>query len=152
MGLDLQLRPATSADAAAVALVHLRARSAAPMPPSVHTDAEVSAWLASRIGTGSGDEVWVALAGEQVVGYARFTRTWLDDLYVDPEHAGRGIGTALLDLVKARHPAGFGLWVFVSNVPAYSFYATRGLLERERTDGSGNEERAPDIRLEWPGA
>ena len=145
---DLLLRPATPSDAEAVAEVHLRARTAAPMPAAVHTDAEVRAWLASRL-DGSGDEVWVAEVAGEVVGYARFTRIWLDDLYVDPEHAGRGVGTALLDLVKARHPAGFGLWVFVSNAPALAFYVAQGLVEEERTDGSGNEEKAPDVRMSW---
>ena len=41
--------------------------------------------------------------------------------------------------------------VFVANEPARAFYAARGLLERERTDGSANEERAPDIRMQWAG-
>ena len=91
----------------------------------------------------------MAESGGSVVGYARFTRTWLDDLYVDPDHAGEGIGSALLDLVKARHPDGFGLWVFVVNEPARAFYAARGLVEEERTDGSANEERAPDVRMSW---
>lgn len=144
----LSLRPATPQDAESVADVHLRARAAAPMPAAVHTDTEVRAWLASRL-DGSGDEVWVAETAGRVVGYARFTRTWLDDLYVDPDHAGQGIGGALLDLVKARHPDGFGLWVFVSNTPAQAFYAARGLVEQERTDGSGNEEKAPDVRMSW---
>lgn len=148
---DLLLRPATADDAPAVAAVHLAARSASPMPPAVRPDVEVSAWLASRVGGAGGDEVWVAEVDGAVVGYARFTRTWLDDLYVAPGHAGQGVGTALLDLVKARHPRGFGLWVFVANEPARAFYAARGLVERDWTDGSANEERAPDIRMEWPG-
>lgn len=148
MDPELILRPATPADAGAVADIHLRARAAAPMPAGIHSDAEVRDWLATRL-DGSGDEVWVAEAAGRVVAYARFTRTWLDDLYVDPDHAGQGIGSALLDLVKARHPDGFGLWVFESNTPAQAFYAARGLVERERTDGSGNEERAPDVRMEW---
>lgn len=148
MERDLLLRPATVADAEAVAQVHLRSRAASSMPPGVHTDAQVRAWLASRL-DGSGDETWVAEVAGRVVGYARFTRTWLDDLYVDPDDAGQGVGSALLDLVKARHPEGFGLWVFVVNTPAIAFYAARGLVERERTDGSGNEERAPDVRMQW---
>jgi ribosomal protein S18 acetylase RimI-like enzyme len=97
------------------------------------------------------DEVWVAETDGEMVGYARFTETWLDDLYVSPEHARGGIGTALLDLVKSLRPQGFQLWVFETNEPARAFYAAHGLLERERTDGSDNEEREPDIRMEWPG-
>ena len=62
------------------------------------------------------------------------------------------MGAALLELVQARQPDGFCLWVFESNTPARGFYARHGLLELERTDGSSNEERAPDVRLVWPGA
>ena len=32
------------------------------------------------------------------------------------------------------------------------FYRRHGLVDLERTDGSANEERAPDIRMAWPGA
>lgn len=146
---DLLLRPGTPEDADAIADVHLDARAAAPMPSSVHTPQEVRAWLAGRIGV---DEVWVAEVDGEVVGYARFTETWLDDLYVAPGHARAGIGTALLDLVKSLRPTGFQLWVFETNEPAQAFYSAHGLLEQERTDGSENLEREPDIRMEWPGA
>ena len=66
--------------------------------------------------------------------------------------AGQGIGSALLDLVKQQRPDGFCLWVFEMNTPARDFYTRRGLVELEHTDGSGNEERAPDIKMAWPGA
>lgn len=145
---DLVLRRASPDDADAVAHVHLVTRRAAPMPPSVHPEHEVRAWLAGRLAE---DEVWVAEADGSVVGYARFTATWLDDLYVLPEHAGAGVGTALLDLVKALRPQGFQLWVFETNAPARAFYARHGLVERELTDGAGNEEKAPDVRMEWTG-
>lgn len=142
------LRPADPADADAVATVHLRSRAAAAMPPGVHPEDDVRAWLAGRLGP---DDVWVAEDDGLVVGYARFTPTWLDDLYVLPSYAGRGIGSALLDVVKAQRPDGFCLWVFETNAPARAFYAHRDLVELERTDGSANEERAPDVRMAWPG-
>jgi chorismate mutase/GNAT superfamily N-acetyltransferase len=148
MPTDLTLRPATEADAEAVTAVHLAARREAAMPPGTHTDAEVGGWLASRI---EQDEVWVAEHGGAVVGYARFTATWLDDLYVAPHAARQGVGSALLDLVKAQRPDGFCLWVFEMNVPARAFYARHGLVELESTDGSANEEHAPDVRMAWPG-
>ena len=93
----------------------------------------------------------MAELGGDVAAYARFTATWLDDLYVAPAHAGQGLGSALLDLVKAQRPDGFCLWVFEMNEPARAFYARHGLVELERTDGSGNEEKQPDIRMAWPG-
>jgi chorismate mutase len=147
--LDLTLRPGGVSDAAAVADVHLAARRAAAMPPSVHPEDDVREWLDRRLrGT---DTVWVAEVDGVVGGYARFTESWLDDLYVAPALAGRGIGAALLDLVKQQRPAGFCLWVFEINTPARDFYARRGLVELEHTDGSGNEEQAPDIKMAWPG-
>jgi chorismate mutase/GNAT superfamily N-acetyltransferase len=137
-------------DAAAVAEVHLAARRAAPMPPGVHSDDEVRQWLRGRLE--SGDEVWVAESADGVVGYARLTEGWLDDLYVVPDRARSGVGGALLDLVKHRHADGFCLWVFEMNHPARAFYRKHGLVELERTDGSGNEEGSPDVRMAWPGA
>jgi GNAT superfamily N-acetyltransferase/chorismate mutase len=148
MPTEVTLRPATEADAEAVATVHLASRGAAAMPAGVHPEHEVRAWLAARLAE---DEVWVAEADGCVVGYARLTPTWLDDLYVDPAFARQGVGTALLEVVKAQRPRGFCLWVFESNTPARAFYARHGLVELERTDGSANEERAPDVRMAWPG-
>lgn len=146
---EVGLRPATPEDADAVARIHLAARAAASMPPGIHPPDEVRVWLAGRLAE---DDVWVAEVDGAVVGYARFTATWLDDLYVSPAAQGTGVGTALLEVVKALRPGGFSLWVFEVNTPARRFYARHGLVERELTDGSGNEERAPDIRMEWSGA
>jgi chorismate mutase/GNAT superfamily N-acetyltransferase len=145
---DVTLRPAAPADASAVAEVHLASRAAAAMPPGIHTDDEVRGWLAGRL---EHDEVWVAEAGGAVAAYARLTTTWLDDLYVAPQHARQGLGGALLDVAKARRPWGFCLWVFETNAPARGFYARHGLVELERTDGQANEERQPDVRMAWPG-
>ena len=145
---DVQLRPATAQDADAVVGVHLASRRAAAMPPGVHPDHEVHAWLTDRLST---DEVWVAESQGQVAAYARLTRSWLDDLYVHPDRAGQGLGSALLDVAKAQRPEGFCLWVFESNSPARAFYRSRGLVDLERTDGSANEEKAPDVRMAWPG-
>ena len=152
MGADLALRPATVDDLPAVAELHLAARHGAggAFPPPVHPDDEARAWVAGWDLTAY--DVWVAEHGGEPAGYARWTATWLDDLYVRPEAQGRGVGSALFDLVTARRAGGFCLWVFESNQPAREFYRHRGCLELERTDGTANEERAPDIRVAWPGA
>jgi chorismate mutase/GNAT superfamily N-acetyltransferase len=146
---DIWLRLATETDVEAVAAVQIAARRDATMPPGLHPDHEVLAWLTARL---RDSEVWVAEVDGVVAGYARMTETWLDDLYVAPPYAGQGVGSTLLDVVKAQRPNGFCLWVFEMNVPARGFYRQRGLVELERTDGSGNEERSPDIRMAWPGA
>jgi GNAT superfamily N-acetyltransferase/chorismate mutase len=148
----LELRPAGDHDVDAVVGINLAARGDAErrgvMPPGIHPDHEVRQWLASKLGT---DEVWLAEVAGEPVGYARLTDSWLDDLYVHPDHARQGIGTVLLDVAKAQRPGGFCLWVFESNHPAQAFYARHGLVELERTDGSGNEEKTPDLRMAWPG-
>ncbi len=149
---ELVLRPADEDDADALALIHLLARRAAPMPDPVHSDDDVRRWLRERVADHApGAETWVAEVEGVPVGYARTTAGWLDDLYVQPAHQGTGVGAALLDLVTARQPEGFCLWVFESNRPAREFYARHGLVELERTDGSANEEGEPDVRLAWPG-
>lgn len=148
---DVLLRPASPQDAEALATVHLEARKAAvpAMPPPVHSDDETRAWVRGWLA--GDDEVWVAEVVGDAVGYARLTDRWLDDLYVVPELSGRGIGGVLLELAKSVRPGGFALWVFESNVGARRFYRRHGLVELERTDGSGNEERQPDVRMAWPG-
>ncbi|MDN5893910.1 MAG: GNAT family N-acetyltransferase [Nocardioides sp.] len=150
MAHDLTLRPATSGDLAEIAELYQRVRAAAvpEMPAIVHTPDEVVAhvthWdLEAR-------EVWVAETG-RLAGFMTLTRTWLDSLYVDPDAQGQGIGSALLEIATSTRPGGFALWVFESNEPARAFYRGHGFVELERTDGSGNEEQAPDVRMAWPG-
>jgi chorismate mutase len=70
---------------------------------------------------------------------------------VAPGLTGHGVGAALLDVAKAQRGDGFCLWVFETNDAARRFYRRHGLVELERTDGSTNEERVPDVRMAWPG-
>jgi chorismate mutase/GNAT superfamily N-acetyltransferase len=145
------LRPADDGDRDEIAELYLATRrDAVPqMPPQVHTAQEVRSHVARVLAE---HEVWVAEEQDgAVVGYAELSRGWLDGLYVGPGRQGTGIGSALLELAKARLHDGFALWVFASNAPARGFYHRHGLVELEHTDGSGNEERAPDVRMAWPG-
>jgi chorismate mutase len=119
------------------------------MPPPARPDHEVRAWVGGWLQ--GYDETWVAEVAGRVVGFARLSADWLDDLYVAPGHAGHGIGSALLDLAKSLRPDGFSLWVFESNEPARRFYRRRGLVELLLTEGADNEEGAPDLKLAWPG-
>ena len=69
----------------------------------------------------------------------------IEHLYVQPAHQRRGVGAALLARARAVSPGGLSLWCFVRNRPARAFYAREGFIEVEETDGSGNEEREPDL-------
>jgi chorismate mutase/GNAT superfamily N-acetyltransferase len=149
---DLLLRPAADDDVDQVAELYLATRrDAVPqMPPQVHSAEEVRAHTA-RMMHEPGHETWVADRDGALLGFAHLAPGWLEALYVGPAHQGTGVGSALLDLAKARHPDGFALWVFASNAPARGFYRRHGLIELEHTDGSRNEERSPDVRMAWPG-
>jgi GNAT superfamily N-acetyltransferase/chorismate mutase len=149
---EVVLRAASAEDLPGVADLHSHVREAAypAMPRGIHHAEEVHRWVSGWDLTAQ--QVWVAEAGDRLLGYARVSGDWLEDLYVDPAAQGSGIGSMLLDLVKSLCPTGFGLWVFASNTPARTFYAARGLVDLEHTDGSGNEEREPDVKMAWPGA
>ena len=146
------LRPATVEDAPAMADVHVDCREAnvGSMPPMVHDRQTTHRWMRGRL---EGDsEGWVAERDGRVVGYLVLTGDWVDDLFLAPGETGQGIGAALLDVAKAERPGGLCLWVFESNGGARRFYRSHGFIELEHTDGSANEERAPDVRMAWPGA
>ena len=148
---SVTLRPGTPADQDALAALATDARRAAVplMPPSVHTPEEDRAWIGRQL---AGErETWVAEAGGDLVGYLVLEPEWLHSLYVRPDLAGQGLGAFLLDFVKGLRPDGFGLWVFETNEPARRFYRRHGLVEVRRTDGSGNEEHAPDVEMAWLG-
>jgi len=93
---------------------------------------------------------WVAIDDDRIVAVLTLDGDDLDQLYVDPPHAGQGIGSMLVDLAKSLRPDGLELWTFQSNLRAQEFYRRHGFGEVRRTDGAGNEEHAPDIRMAWP--
>jgi chorismate mutase/GNAT superfamily N-acetyltransferase len=149
---DVLIRPAVAADAPAMADVHVdcRAANVGSMPAMVHSREQTHRWMADRLAADS--EGWVAERDGRVVGYLVITHDWVDDLFLAPGETGHGLGAALLDLAKAQRPEGLCLWVFESNEGARRFYRRHGLVELESTDGSGNEERSPDVRMAWPGS
>ncbi len=147
----LTIRRATSKDLRPIADVFITTRAAAvpAMPPSIHPPDGVRAFYESLDLAAGPRESWVAEDDRGIVAFAMVDADWLDALYVLPDAQGEGIGAALLDVVKSLRPGGFSLWVFESNAPARAFYTRHGLVEREHTDGSGNEEKSPDLRMEW---
>ena len=84
-----------------------------------------------------------------MVGFVAAGDGWLEHLYVDPAAQGARRGLAAVRARAGALPRGFDLWVFQRNAAALAFYASRGCAEVERTDGTANEEREPDVRLRW---
>ncbi len=115
-----------------------------PWLPVLHTSEEDLGFFAVEI---EGSQSWVALADGRVVAFAVLREGWLKHLYVDPERQGLGLGGALLTQVLSASPGDVRLWVFERNARAQEFYRKRGFEVVMRTDGSGNEEREPDVLM-----
>ena len=148
------LRRGSEADAAAATRLWLRARGAAArdgsIPPPVHSPEDVGSWFASHVVPLTA--LWLAEVDDAgLAGLLVLEDGWVEQLYVDPEHIGKGIGGSLLSRAKRECPSGLQLWSFASNTRALRFYEQRGFTEVRRTDGRDNEERAPDVLLRWPG-
>jgi GNAT superfamily N-acetyltransferase len=149
--VQLVLRRAGAVDVGALARIHLDARRAAEgcFPPAVHQDSELAPHLLTEVLPKA--EAWLAELNDEAVGMLVLESDFIEQLYVTPSFQGQGIGAALLEHAKAQRPLGLRLWVFVSNEPARAFYARRGFVAIGSSDGSANEEGAPDLLLGWPG-
>lgn len=145
------LRPATAADAVAVAAVYLASRKElVACAPLAHDD-DVRAWIAGTLLPAGG--AWVAEIDGHVVAMLSLSHAdegvhWIDHLYVHPSQVARGIGGALLALALQRCGRPLRLYTFTANTGARRFYERHGFVAIAASDGSGNEERCPDLLYE----
>ena len=146
---EITLRRATADDAFQVADVWLRSFDAAlPTVVRPRSDDDVRDHIRDVVVPHR--ETWVAAAeGHGVVGMMVLAGDLLSQLYLAPDWRGRGIGDRFVALAQERSPSGLTLWTFQINKPAHRFYERHGFVAVEHTDGSGNEEREPDVRYVW---
>ncbi|CAM3537822.1 GNAT family N-acetyltransferase [Nocardioides zeicaulis] len=91
------------------------------------------------------DETWVALEGDEVVGYLVLvpegTTLLLDNVAVLPSHHGRGVGRALLALAEERADAHgcsrVRLYTHASMVENQRLYEHLGYVETHRATDAG---------------
>lgn len=145
----IALRRATPADAAAVAEVFLDSFHATYAFPLAHSDEEVRGWIRDRLIPDH--ETWVALDDDRVVAMLALAPGWIEQLYVAPDRLRKGLGSRLVEIAKTQQPDALQLWTFQINERARRFYERQGFVAVETTDGSGNQERQPDVRYEWKG-
>ncbi|MFB7649450.1 GNAT family N-acetyltransferase [Streptomyces sp. NPDC056084] len=145
---SIVLRRAESADASPAAEVWLRSFNAAlPSVHCAHSPDDIRDWFARVLVPH--DETWVAVQDARVLGLMVLRGPELKQLYLDPDWRGQGLGDRFMALAKQQQPGGLSLWTFQVNAPARRFYERHGFRETERTDGSGNDEREPDVRYCW---
>jgi GNAT superfamily N-acetyltransferase len=146
--VPLLIRPAVTPDADPIAAVFLAARRAGmPWLAMLHSEAETRWWVRTTVLPTCA--VWVVEEAAQVVGFAGLCAGVLAHLYVHPTAWGRGVGTQLLDTVRAASPDKLALYVFQRNIRARRFYEAQGFTLCTLGTGSTNEERQPDAYYEW---
>ena len=149
MTAKTEISEAIAADIDTIARIHREARQAAmPWLPDIHTPAQ-DLWFFENI-VFKQETLLVARDGGCVLGFVAYKKDWLNHLYVSPEHWRLGVGGQLLRAAQkaSKH---LQLWTFQQNTTARRFYAAHGFEECELTDGRGNEEKVPDVRMAWLG-
>jgi GNAT superfamily N-acetyltransferase len=115
------IRPLAASDLDAISRVHWRAcRIAYRFMDWTYSEDEVRRWYADK------QQTWdwgrVACADGRVIGYLGAIGSFVDQLFVDPDHHGGGIGRTLLTAMLARGLRPVTLQVFELNAPARRFY------------------------------
>lgn len=147
---QLELRPGFAEDLRDVHEVFLAASRGEGQPVEWRTPEEVRTWSLGLLDQ-PGRDLWLACHGEELLGFVLLEGAWLNLIFVHPDRQARGVGDALLQLVKAMHPSGFGLRVHQANERARAFYRRHGLVELEATDGAAHLDRTADLQVAWPG-
>jgi GNAT superfamily N-acetyltransferase len=144
---DVLIRRSEAVEAPQVADLFLASFGARYDFPLAHTPDEVRGWVAEHLLPTT--ETWVAVAGDEMVGFLSLREAFLEQLYLAPSWTGHGVGSRLVELAKQRRPAGLELFTFQVNDGARRFYERHGFVAVWFGDGSENEEGQPDVRYAW---
>ena len=141
-GTPYGIGDATPGDAAALALVLGDWVREVDWLPRLHTRDEDLGFVLGLLKT---HVVRLGFAGG--MGFLARRDVEVSALYLAPSARGKGLGKALLDEAKAM--GHLQLWVFQANHAARAFYRREGFREVRLTDGADNDEKLPDVWMEW---
>ncbi len=141
----VHLRPARSTDAGKVGGILSEFIDTTTWMPRIHTRAEDIGFAGHMIEKG-----WVTVAEDagQISGFVALDHEDIQSLYIAARARRSGIGSALIAALKEK-AARLSLWTFQANTDAQAFYMRHGFETVEETDGAGNDEGLPDMRMEW---
>ena len=92
--------------------------------------------------------LWLAVEDDRIVGVLAIGDHAIEQLHVEPQHQGRGVGTALLERAKALSPEGLTLSTHQRNERARAFYERHG-FRAVRFGVSAPPESEPDVTYAW---
>jgi GNAT superfamily N-acetyltransferase len=170
MSASLTLTPATSSDVAAIALLHAHSWQHAyrGLLADEYLDNEVlrdrTSFWSQRFGAPNPERRWVlkAMNGSTLSGFACVLLdeepAWgarLDNLHVDPQHQGEGIGYVLFQAAREwtaqmMPAASMHLWCLERNVIARRFYDRQGGTVVESVIRTLAGQRLSEVRYLWP--
>ncbi|MEM7172737.1 MAG: GNAT family N-acetyltransferase [Pseudomonadota bacterium] len=142
-----KIRDAEAKDAKGIAAVFSPSFRLLSFLPSLHS-VEEDRWFIENIILEECDVI-VAEHRGSLVSFLALQGAEIRLLYVHPDFIGQGSGSLLVAAAKSRAPEGLELWCFQENARARRFYEHHGFDPVEFTDGSRNEEGAPDMRYRW---
>jgi len=93
-------------------------------------------------------EIWVAETEDGIVGYLALKGSYVDRLYVSPNHQRYGVGTSLLQYAMERSPDGLELHTHQKNTQARAFYEKHGFVP-VKYGISPPPENEPDVEYQW---
>jgi putative acetyltransferase len=93
------------------------------------------------------NRVTLAMHEERLAGFVASSKDSVAQLHVRVDLHGLGIGTALLDLAKARSAGSLWLYTFARNARACRFYERRGFVAVQR--GFEPDWQLDDVQYAW---
>ena len=144
--IPVLVRDAVHGDVPEMANILMRSsRFACTFMPWTHSEEDFTEFV--RAFFDEWDAVRIAQAHCGPVGFHCLLEDVVDQLFVESEAQGQGIGSVLLLDVMALRPAGFTLRTFRANRRARAFYEARGLIAIEF--GRSEAENEPDVTYRW---
>lgn len=95
------------------------------------------------------DQIWIAQVDNEIVGFLALDRAAadVDQIFVDPNAQGHGVGAALMDKAKSLCPEGLRLHALQENKIALRFYEHHGF--KAGTKGTNPVNGLATIEFTW---